>query len=72
MLLRKSNDYYITSGCVFVALGIQQAMCMRHIAICGLPRSRKFFHIISQAARFPKKKINGHKMCVLIFATTFV
>jgi len=36
----------ITQGeCVFVALGIQHAM--RHIVICGLPRSTKFFHIIS-------------------------
>ena len=33
--------------CVFVALGIQHAMRMRHIAICSLPRSTIFFHIIS-------------------------
>jgi len=32
---------------VFVALGIQRAMCMRHVVIRGLPRSTIFFHIIS-------------------------
>jgi len=33
--------------CAFVALGIRHAMRMRHIIICGLPRSATFFHIIS-------------------------
>ena len=33
------------SECVFVALGIQQAMRMLHF-ICGPPRSTKFFNII--------------------------
>jgi len=37
----------IQHGCVFVALGIQHAMCMRNIVICGLPGSSSFFHIIS-------------------------
>ena len=36
---------HITS--VFVALGIQHAMRMRHIANCGLSGSTVFFHIIS-------------------------
>jgi len=30
-----------------VAIGIQHAMHVRHIVICGLPRSTVFFHIIS-------------------------
>jgi len=33
--------------CVFVALGIQQAMRMRPMVICGLPLSIMFFHIMS-------------------------
>jgi hypothetical protein len=56
---------------VFVALGIQHAMRMRRIVICGLPRSTAFLHIISTGTIF-EKKIIGHKMCVSIFSTTFV
>jgi len=56
---------------VSVALGTQHVMRMPHIVICGLPGCTKFF---------PNYLINGkifgkvieHKMCVLIFSTTFV
>ena len=35
------------SECVFVALGIQNAMRMHHIVICSLFGSTVFFHVIS-------------------------
>ena len=37
----------IYSECLYVALGTQHAMRMRHIAICGLPGSAMFIHFIS-------------------------
>jgi hypothetical protein len=34
-------EYYTTSVCI-LALGIYHAMRMRHVVICGLPRSITF------------------------------
>ena len=39
-----------------VASGIQHAMRIRHIAICGLPDSTEYFHVISKRHDFRKKK----------------
>jgi len=33
--------------CVYVTLGIQYAMRLRHIVICGLSRNTNVFHTIS-------------------------
>jgi hypothetical protein len=50
-----SITYY---ECVSVALGIQQAVRMRHIVIYGLPGSTIFSHIISNTARFSGEKMS--------------
>jgi hypothetical protein len=42
---------------VFVALGIQHAMHMRHIVICGLPRYKIFFNIHQKQNDFRNKVI---------------
>jgi hypothetical protein len=41
--------------CVFVALGMQHAMRMRHFVMCGLPGSTAFFHISHKRYDFRKK-----------------
>ena len=55
---------------VFVARGIQHAMRMRHIVICGLSGSTIFFNINSNMGWF--SKVIEHKTRVLIFSAAFI
>jgi len=67
--LKKQLILHILS--VFVYLGIQHAMHMRHIVIFGLPDSAIYFHIIVNGTIFGGKKVLNIK-CVLISSATFV
>jgi len=62
----KKVTYITYSKSVFVALGIQHAMHMRHIVICGLLAST-VFHIISNGARLAQR-VTERKIFVLNFA----
>jgi hypothetical protein len=66
--MRKPITY---SECVFVALVIQHAMCMRHDVICGLFGSTMFVYVISQTTLLPKK-VSEHNKCVFDFLYSFV
>jgi hypothetical protein len=60
-----------TNLCVSVALGILQAMCMRHIVICSLSRHKNIAMFSHKWHNFRNKAIEYY-MRVSVFSTTFV
>jgi hypothetical protein len=60
-------------GCASVALLIQHAIRMRHIVTSFVtPLAPPYFSTLSHKRHDFRKKVIEHKMCVLIFCTTFV
>jgi hypothetical protein len=56
---------------VFVALGIQHAMRLRHIVICACLAVQYFSTVFHKRHDFfGEKKLFEHKMFVLIFSAT--
>ena len=61
------------SECVFVALGIQNAMRVRHIANLWPARLYNIFpHYPIKGHDIRGGEVTEYKMCVLIFSTIFV
>jgi hypothetical protein len=60
--------------CVFVALGIQHTMRKRRtiLSFAASPALPNFSTLSQKEHDFRQKKVIEHKMCVLIFSTTFV
>jgi hypothetical protein len=60
----KQSVLYIVSVRVSVASVMQHAMRVGHIVMCDLHRYKNFFHIVSQTARFSRKKVCLNIKCV--------
>jgi hypothetical protein len=60
------------SKSMFVASGIQHAMRICRVVICGLPGSKILFPRSHKRHDFRGKKVIEHKMCVLIYSANSV
>ena len=56
---------------VFVALGIQCAMRMCLIVVCGLPGCTKFFHIVINGMIFKRKLLNIKRVFLFFLQLLF-
>ena len=74
LLQWKSNDYYTTWTCKFVAWGIQHAMCMHHTILSSVacPALQYFSTLSHKQHDFFLGGESLKTNCVLIFSTTFI
>jgi len=56
-LLKWKSTSITYSECVYVALGIQHEMRMRHIVVCGLPLVSETFLILRRIGRHMIKNV---------------
>ena len=67
----ESNKYYMLWVCV-CSLGFEHTMWLCHMWFVACPHLQNFSTLSHKWDNLKKKKVTEHKMCVLIFSTTFV
>jgi hypothetical protein len=59
-------------ACEYVALFVQNVTCMRHIVSFVAPLARLHLPTLSHKRLGFWKNVTEHKICILMFSTTFV